>query len=112
MTTVRIAVALCLMLGLAALTGCQGSMSMGNSSEMPKTAVVISGGQSGGTVVFLPTSDPEKPMMLSTAGVDMCPDCKAAAIKYFQTGVLEPKCAKCGATRTLTTAISTNVGHQ
>ena len=77
----------------------------------PDRAVVISG-NGGSTTVFIPTSDPDKPMMLSSTGAEMCPECKAAAVKYFQTGVLDPKCSKCGGIRTATSLVTPTVGHQ
>jgi hypothetical protein len=80
-------------------------------AEGTQRAVLISG-NGGSTTIYLPTEDPEKPMMLCTAGAETCPECKAAAIKYFETGVLEPKCTKCGATRTLLVPSTPNVGHQ
>ena len=88
-------------LALIFAVGCASSTTpSASSAPPPQHAVILSGGNSGSTVVFIPSSDPQNPTMLSTSGGDVCPDCKAAAIKYFQTGVLDPKCARCGATRT------------
>jgi Zn finger protein HypA/HybF involved in hydrogenase expression len=50
-------------------------------------------------------------VMLSTSGAEVCSQCREDAIKYFQTGQIETKCPKCGATRT-PVVINTNVGHQ
>jgi hypothetical protein len=87
-----------LMVGLIA--GCQSS---GTSASAPmaesQRAVVVSGGNGGGTAVFLPSSDPNNPTVLCDVNTPVCPECKAAAIKYFQTGVLEPKCSRTGAIR-------------
>jgi hypothetical protein len=74
----------------------------------PQRVVVASGGNGGGTAVFIPSSDPQNPAVYCSDGVTACPECKAAAVKYFTTGVLDPKCSRTGATRTW----DTNVGHQ
>jgi hypothetical protein len=108
---------------LVLLAGCAGSATQSGSSasaapgpamETPQQAVIVSGGNSGNaTIVYFRSNDPSKPLMLSTSGAQECPYCRAAAIKYFQTGVLEPKCPMCGATRTAATSLVTpNVGHQ
>lgn len=101
-------------LALLFVAGCQNSTSPApQAMATPQRAVVVSGGNGGNTtVVFLPSSDPANPVMLSTAGVEECPECKAAAIKYFQTGVLDPKCSRTGAIRTAALLTTPNVGHQ
>jgi hypothetical protein len=75
---------------------------------------VISGENSGpGTVVYIPTADPDKPMMLSTSGAtEECPECRAAVIKYFHTGILDPVCSRTGCKRTIANLVTPNVGHQ
>lgn len=94
---------------LFAVVGCQSSMSSTpRSMVMPQRAVVVAGGNGGSTTMFLPSSDPKNPVALCSEGTEVCPECKAAAIKYFTTGVLEPKCSRTGAIRTW----NTNVGHQ
>jgi ribosomal protein L37AE/L43A len=100
-------------LALTFVTGCQMSGSAGTTAATPQQAILISGGQSGATAIYLPSSGPDKVVMLSTSGdVKECPQCKADAEKYFETGVLVPKCSMCGATRTVLTLPPTNVGHQ
>jgi ABC-type Fe3+-hydroxamate transport system substrate-binding protein len=101
-------------LALTLFTGCQMSASAGHptASATPQKAVVATG--NGGTVIFLPSTGPEKVVMLSTSGnTKMCPQCEADAIKYFETGELTEKCSMCGAMRTgySYTAPPTDVGH-
>jgi len=97
---------------LLILAGCQnGSSPSSSSMPTPAKAIVITG-NGGSTVVWVPTADPDQPMMLSTSGsTEVCPECKAAAIKYFKTGVLDPKCSRTGATRTELTVVPQNLGH-
>ena len=94
--------------------GCQSSPSPSTSEAMPspQRAIVVTGGNAGATTVFLPSSDPANPIMMSTSG-DMaeCPECKAAAIKYFETGVLDPKCSRTGATRCVLVPPTPYIGH-
>ncbi len=80
-------------------------------SEGPQRAVLVST-NGGSTTIFLPSNDPKKPLMLCSAGAEMCSECKAAAVKYFEDGVLEPKCPKCGATRTLLAPSTPDIAHQ
>jgi len=92
--------------------GCQSSNTPpSQATASPQRAIILTGGNGGGTVVYLPSSDVANPIMLSTSGEAECPECKAAAVKYFTTGVLEPKCARCGATRTVVTGTPPNLGH-
>jgi hypothetical protein len=99
--------------GSATQSGSTATAAPGPAMETPQQAVVVSGGNNNsGMVVYFRTNDPSTPMMLSTSGAKECPYCRAAAIKYFQTGVLEPKCPACGATRTATYLVTPNVGHQ
>ena len=92
---------------LTVATGCSGMGGSAPAASMgPTKAIVATTGQ-GSTVVYVPTSDGSGVQMLSsTGGVEKCPDCEAAALKYFQTGQLERKCPRCGAIRTPV------VGHQ
>src|SRR4051812_26091923 len=88
---------------LAAIVGlgCQSSTTPATKAmASPGRAVIVSAGNAGNVTVFLPSDDPANPMMLCATGATVCPECKAAAIKYFQTGVLDPKCSNTGATRT------------
>ena len=77
----------------------------------PQNAVVVNYPNGGGTTIFLRPADNGDPIMLSTAGTTMCPECKAAAIKYFQTGVLDPHCSRTGATRSITTYVTPDFAH-
>ena len=88
---------------IAALgAGCQNSSNPSGELLVPtQRALVISGGNGGSTVVYIPTADNSGVEMLSTSrAAPICAQCRADAIKYFQTGVLVPKCPVCGATRT------------
>jgi hypothetical protein len=103
MSLPRIRSVLCLCLLIATIgVGCQSSSSPSGELLVPtQRALVISGGQGGSTVVYIPTADNSNVQMLSTSGTaPICAQCRADAIKYFQTGVLVPKCAVCGAIRT------------
>ena len=102
-------------LSMVVLAGCQNSTPPAASSTMaPPQKVIVVTTNSGRTSIFIPTDDPNKPMMLSTAGGDVCPECQAAAVKYFKTGVLDPKCSLTGATRTVANLVEppTSTGHQ
>lgn len=101
--------ALALLFGL----GCQSAAPMtAQSMAMPQRAIVVSGGNTGSYTVFLPSVEPNNPVMFCSAGTEMCPECKAAAIKYFQTGVLDPRCSRTGATRWAVVSVDQTVGHQ
>jgi hypothetical protein len=96
--------------------GCQSSTppaSQATTASMTsgQRAVIVSGGNAGNVTVFLPSDDPASPTMLSASGATVCPECKAAAAKYFQTGVLDPKCSRTGATRAVVTAVPPTYGH-
>jgi hypothetical protein len=92
--------------------GCQSSTNPApQAMSSAQRAVIVTGGNGGSTTVFLPSGDPANPVMLSASGGAVCPECKAAAIKYFQTGVLDPKCARTGATRTAAMGIPPIYGH-
>src|SRR3984957_7682206 len=81
--------------------GCQSSTSqMSQTMTTPQKAIVVTGGNGATATVFLPSSDPTNPVVLCAPGDAVCPECKAAAIKYFQTGVLDPKCSPTGPTGT------------
>jgi hypothetical protein len=101
-------------ISLLLLAGCQDS-SMPAAAQATGTshrAVVSSAGNGGSSTIFLESADPNNPVIYCSNGTDVCPECKAAAIKYFQTGVLDPKCSKTGATRTTIVEVPTNIGHQ
>lgn len=92
-------------LGTLLLVACSSSSPPPQQSAAvaPQDAVVSS--INGNTTIFMRGSDPDEPIMMSTSGGPVCPECKAAAIKYFKTGVLDPHCTMTGATRTLATPI-------
>jgi hypothetical protein len=95
------------------VSGCQNSSPMtAQAAASPRRAIVVSGGNSGSYTVFMSSVDPNDPGVLCSAGTPVCPECKAAAIKYFQTGVLDPKCSRTGATRSAIVAVDEGVGHQ
>ena len=82
--------------------GCQSaSQPAAETAASPQRALVVSS-NSGPTTVFVPSSDPANPVVYCSAGTEVCPECKAAAVKYFTTGVLDPKCSRTGAVRTAT----------
>lgn len=103
-----------ILLAFAILTGviaagCHNSTSpVPEATATPTRAIVITG-NGGSTTVFVPSSDPANPVVYCSTGTEVCPECKAAAVKYFQTGVLDPKCSRTGATRTAVTY--TGPGH-
>jgi hypothetical protein len=99
---------------LLLLSGCQNSAGTTPqaSATPPQRAIVVSGGNTGTYTVFLSSVDPNDPVVMCSAGTTVCPECKAAAIKYFQTGILDPKCSKTGATRSTIVAVDQSVGHQ
>jgi hypothetical protein len=100
-------------LSLVAIAGCQNSTPPASSAAMPSQQAILIRGNGGTTVaVFVPTDDPDKPMALLGPGVEPCPECQAAAVKYFKTGVLDPKCSRTGATRSLVTMTPSITGHQ
>lgn len=77
----------------------------------PPRAVIVSAGQSGSMTVFLPSEDTSHPIALCASDGKVCPECRAAAAKYFQTGVLDPKCSRTGATRSIATEFPPTFGH-
>ncbi len=81
-------------------------------SAPPERALLITSGQ--GSVVYLPSSGPEKVMMLSTSGdMPMCAQCKADAIKYMETGEVPAEtCPVCGAKRKPLVIPMASTGHQ
>jgi hypothetical protein len=100
-------------LSLLAFAGCQSSTPPAPSAAMPSQQAIFIRGNGGTTVaVFVPTDDPDKPMALLGPGVEPCPECQAAAVKYYKTGVLDPKCSRTGATRSLVTMTPSTTGHQ
>jgi len=112
MSTKRLSFIAATVFAMLSVVGCQSSTApAGTAMASPQKAIVISGGNAGNAVVILPSSDPNNPVMLSTAGAEVCSQCKEDAIKYFQTGMIETKCPKCGAIRTPVT-INTSIGHQ
>jgi hypothetical protein len=106
-------------LSLFAMAGCESSTTP-TATTLPTASIpttsqqaIMVRGNSGTTVAFfLPSDNPDKPMALMGPGVEVCPECEAAAIKYFKTGVLDPECSRTGATRTLVGFTPTTTGHQ
>ena len=97
---------------LIAVIGCQNSTPPHSEAGSPSgRAIVVSGGNSPGFTVFLPSNDPAQPEALCSSGQTACPECKAAAAKYFETGALDTKCSRTGATRTVATATPFTSGH-
>jgi hypothetical protein len=98
-----------LLLAAFALAGCQqnaGPATAPTASAAPAREIMLST-NTGSFTVFVPSGDPDNPVVYcSTAGAQVCPECRAAAIKYFKTGVLDPKCSKTGATRTVISNVS------
>jgi len=93
-------------LAILAFMGCQNSASpMAQTLMAPQKAIVVNSGNGGSTTVFIPSSDPNEPTVMCASGTYVCPECKAAAIKYFATGELDPKCHLSGATRTAITLV-------
>ena len=101
---------LALMAGL--IFGC-ANMSSGNASQStgPLKAVMVGGGNGGGTTIYLPSDDGKDVVTLSDGKGPTCQDCRVAAMKYFQTGQLEAKCPTCGGTRTVFALPSSGQGH-
>jgi hypothetical protein len=97
-----------------AIAGCQNASppaTEASASAPPPRGILVTGGNTG-TVIFLQSDDAAHPTILCSPGTDVCPMCKAAAIKYFQTGVLEPTCSRTGTTRTLLVPATPTNGHQ
>lgn len=95
---------------LLAIAGCQNA-----TPSVPTTyqqAIMIRGNDGTTVAFFLPSADPDKPMALVGTGVQVCPECQAAAAKYYKTGVLDPKCSRTGATRSVVTFTPPTSGHQ
>jgi len=91
---------------------CQSSpTSVSAPVSKSQKAVFISGGNGGGYTVFVPGDTPGQVVTLSDGKSPACADCKAAAMKYFETGVLEPKCPTCGATRSAFTLRDFGTNH-
>jgi hypothetical protein len=97
---------------LIVAVGCTSSSApTTQASATPQNAIVVNYPNGGGTTIFLRSPDNGDPIMLSTSGTAVCPDCKAAAIKYFQTGVLDPRCSRTGATRVITNYVTPDFAH-
>ncbi len=100
-------------LAMLILASCQSSgPTTAQAMASPQRAIVVSGGNTGNYTVYLSSVDPNEPVVMCSAGNKVCPECKAAAIKYFQTGVLDPKCSLTGATRSAIVSVDQGVGHQ
>jgi hypothetical protein len=100
-------------LSLLAMIGCQDSAPRSASlPATPQQAIMIRGNDGTTVAFFLPSDDPNKPRALVGAGSEVCPECEAAAVKYFKTGVLDPKCSRTGAIRSVVTFTPPTTGHQ
>ena len=90
---------------LTVLVGCQSSATtsaQATAATAPANdAVVVNYPNGGGTVVFIRSANPDDPVCMCSPGTEVSPECKAGAIKYFETGVLNPHCPLTGATWTL-----------
>jgi hypothetical protein len=85
----------------ALLVGCQSSQPSAATSAAPRHAVLLTTGN-GTTEVLLPQEGGGM-TTLTSGKTETCPQCQADVANYFQTGQLAPKCATCGATRTVLT---------
>jgi len=95
---------------LTVLVGCHNSTATsGETMAASQDAVMVNYPNGGGTTVFVRTANPSEPMVLCTSGTNVCPECKAAAIKYFETGVLDPKCSLTGGSRSVLTYTPSHV---
>jgi len=100
-------------LSLLAVVSCQNSTQPPAAlPSTPQQAIMIRGNDGTTVAFFIPSSDPDHPKALTGAGTEVCPECQAAAAKYFKTGVLDPKCSRTGATRTVVTFTEPTTGHQ
>jgi hypothetical protein len=94
------------------IAGCQSSTPQASRTmDSPGRAIVVSGGNGRSTTVFLPSDVPATPVAYSAPGEAVCPECEAAAAKYFTTGVLDPTCSRTGATRTVIAGPPQHYGH-
>ncbi len=79
---------------------------------VPQKAIVVNYPNGGGTTIFLPPpAGSSDPIVRCSAGTSVCPERKAAAMKYFQTGVLDSHCSRTGGTRTVTDYVIPSVSH-
>jgi len=99
-----------LLLSLA--VGCTTSKPAADAPSMvPTKAIVITGGNGGATAVIIPGDKPGEVAVLASGDMKACAQCKADAIKYFQTGELVAKCPVCGATRTPLSSVAIEDSH-
>lgn len=105
MSTNRLTTASLALAVMLCVVGCKSSTSdASRAAAMPQRAVVVSGGRQGSPTIYMQSADPRNPTFYgTTANATECPDCKAAAVEYFKTGVLASTCERSGATRTATT---------
>ena len=100
-------------LSLLGIVGCQSSTPPASAvPTTPQQAIMIRGNDGTTVAFFVPSSDPDKPKALTGPGTEVCPECQAAAAKYFKTGVLDPKCSRTGPARTVITYTEPSTGHQ
>jgi len=111
----RIALCAVLSASVALIVGCQASASVtpqSTASAPLAKAVLITTGN-GVSYVLYPTADNNGVQMLSTNGsADTCAQCQADAIKAFHGESIAEVCPKCGAKRTVLSAVPPAVpGH-
>lgn len=87
---------------LSVLIGCQNSSATSAQTVAEShDAVVVNFPNGGGTMVFVRSANPDEPLCMCSPGTEVSPECKAGAVKYFETGVLDPHCPLTGATWTI-----------
>jgi hypothetical protein len=98
----RYVVALVGLLLFSLVTGCSSGSkpALDAPGPLPTKALLVSGGNGGAAVVFIPGDKPGEVAMLASGDMPACTQCAADAAKYFTTGELVAKCPVCGATRT------------
>ena len=84
------------------LVSCQSSSPADTQASVAShDAVVVNYPNGGGTVVFVRGANPDEPLCLCSPGTQVSQECRDGAVKYFQTGVLNPHCPLTGATWTV-----------
>ena len=82
------------------IAGCQANSGPAPSASAPATKALVATTGNGTTTVFIPVAGTHYVSALSSSPAPACPDCEAAAVKYFETGELVAVCPTCHATRT------------
>jgi hypothetical protein len=93
--------------------GCQNTAAPGSqATATPPHVIVVNYPKGGGTTIFLPPpAGSSDPVVLCSAGTTVCPECKAAAARYFATGVLDAKCPLTGGSRSVMDYVPSNGAH-